>query len=144
MDVQGRGGRSTFTSSTGHGVLRMVVAHGFVSSGTWSVRWTSTGHAETSQAAADLEIAGLIRGRVGGTAAEPVVRGTWSIRGAAHITRPVHSTAPVRDHGAETETMTLAGTSCESVAGSFVPSFSSRSAAATFRGTARWTGTPVG
>ncbi|MCW2783523.1 MAG: hypothetical protein JWP74_40 [Marmoricola sp.] len=121
----------------------MVVAHGFVSSGAWSVRWTSTGHASTAQAAAHLEIAGLIKGRVGGTAAKPVVRGTWTIRGAVHVTRPVTSTAPINDHGADSEAMTLSRTSCDGVSGSFVPSFNSKSAAASFAGTAQWTGTPV-
>ncbi|MFL6156006.1 MAG: hypothetical protein ACJ72D_07945 [Marmoricola sp.] len=144
MDVQGQGGKTGFGDSKGTGTMDLVVAGGKVTGGTWNVRWTSVGHADTGQAEATIRLTGKIRGTVNGTAAKPVLPGSWTIHGTAKITKPVHATAPVDESGKDSETMTVESTACDAVTGTFLPSFNSKNAAATFTGTARWVGTRKG
>lgn len=144
MDVDGRGGDAGFASSKGRGTMRLVVADGTVTSGTWTVAWRSRGTADTGQAAATLTLRGRIAGSVKGPAGKPVLDGTWSLNGQVHITKPVDQRAPVSETGTGTETLEVTDVSCETVTGTFLPSFNSKDAAATFTGTATWVGKPVG
>jgi hypothetical protein len=140
MAVDGKGGSAAFASTEGTGTMAVVVAGGKVTSGSWSVHWHSHGHADTGQAAATITLAGTIGGTVTGPATKPVLPGTWRVKGTATITKPVHASSPVDDTGNDSETMQVASTVCDQVTGTFLPSFNSKDAAATFTGTARWDG----
>ncbi|HET6152738.1 MAG TPA: hypothetical protein VFE15_07260 [Marmoricola sp.] len=140
MDVDGKGGSAGFGSTKGTGTMSVVVAGGSVTSGSWSVHWHSQGHADTGQAAATITLTGTIGGTVTGPATKPVLPGTWRIKGTATITKPVHASSPVDDTGKDSETMAVSSTVCDHVSGTFLPSFNSKDAAATFTGTARWEG----
>jgi hypothetical protein len=144
MDVDGKAGNAGFASSQGKGRMKLIVKGGNVTSGTWKVTWTSEGHADTGQAAANIRLTGTIGGGARGPATKPVLLGTWAIHGTATITKPVHSSAPVDETGKDTATLALDSVSCDAVTGSFMPSFNSKDAAATFTGTARWSGRPQG
>ncbi|MBO9522008.1 MAG: hypothetical protein J7518_10770 [Nocardioidaceae bacterium] len=141
MDVQARGGSAAFTSSPGVGTMTLVVARGQVTRGTWKVGWTSTGHAETAQAAATVDLTASIAGTVRGPVTLPVVAGRWALHGKASITEPVQQTAPIDESGRASTTMTVESTACDAVTGTFLPSFDAKDAAASFTGTARWVGT---
>lgn len=140
MDVDGKGGNAAFTSSKGTGTMKVVVENGSVKSGTWSLAWHSTGHAETAQASATVNLNAKIAGKVTGPAAKPVVSGSWNLHGKATVTKPRVLTVPIDESGQDAETMTVESTSCDQVTGTFLPSFNSKDAAATFTGTARWVG----
>jgi len=140
MDVQGQGGRTTFTSSQGEGTLALTVSGGRVTGGRWTVTWHSTGSAETANAKADLALRGTIAGRAGGTASRPTLTGTWHIVGTARITRPVQTSAPVDESGPDTEKLTVRTAGCDDATATFLPSFNSKDTLSTFRGEASWTG----
>lgn len=140
MDVQGRGGRTTFTSSQGEGTLTLRVSGGTVTGGRWTVAWRSTGSAETANAKANLTLRGTITGHAAGTASAPRLRGTWHIVGTARITEPVQTSAPVDETGPDTETLEVSATGCDDATATFLPSFNSKDTLSTFRGRATWTG----
>ncbi|MET3962189.1 hypothetical protein ABIE44_002123 [Marmoricola sp. OAE513] len=148
MDVRGSGGGSSGTSgfadSKGAGTLRVVVARGRVTDGTWTLTWKSEGHADTGRAAASIKLTGNVRGSVKGPATKPVLRASWKVDGTVEVTKPQKYSAPVNESGEDSETMKIVSADCDEVTGTFLPSFNSKDAAATFTGTAEWKGTPAG
>jgi len=139
LDVTGVAGLAP-TKSSGSGELHAVVQGGKVVQGTWRVTWHSVGHGTTNGAQASVALDAEIAGNVKGAAAEPVVHGAWSISGTARFTEPVTATVPVAESGQDNATMTVKTTDCDTVAGTFVPSFNTKNAMASFSGTARWVG----
>jgi hypothetical protein len=144
MDVDGNAKDTGFGSSKGSGTMTMVVKKGHVTGGHWNVSWKSQGSADTGQAAATIKLDGTISGGMKGPATKPVLLGSWAIHGTAKITKPITSSAPVDETGKDTETLSIDSATCDEVEGSFLPSFNSKDTAATFSGTARWTGKPQG
>jgi hypothetical protein len=147
MNVRGSGGgtsgKSGYADSKGTGKLRVVVANSKVTKGTWSLAWKSEGSADTGQAAASITLDGTVKGILRGPATKPVLPGTWKIDGTVTVTKPQKYTAPVNETGEDTETMKILAADCDEVTGTFVPSFNSKDAAATFTGKAEWKGTPT-
>lgn len=141
MKVRGAGGQSGYAESEGTGRLTLTVTDGKVSGGTWTLTWKSHGEAETKDAAASVDLTGTVNGTAKGAAARPVLPHNWRIKGTAHVTRPVQTSAPFDETGSDQETMTIKTSTCAQVTGSFVPSFNSKETAATFTGTAEWIGT---
>lgn len=141
IDVHGDGATSDYADSRGTGQLTLIVRNGRVSSATWSLTWKSHGQAESGGATATVDLTGKVTGSAKGTATKPVLAGTWRIKGTAHVTRPAQSTAPFDESGTDQERLTVRASTCAQVAGTFVPSFTSKETAATFSGTAEWIGT---
>jgi hypothetical protein len=139
LDVNGVAGVAA-TKSSGSGQLHAVVKDGMVVQGTWKVSWHSVGHGALNGAEAKVWLDTDIAGTVHGPAAKPVVHGAWAISGTAKVTSPVTATVPIEASGEDSETMTVEATDCDAVTGTFIPSFSSKNAMATFAGTARWVG----
>jgi hypothetical protein len=141
MTVRGVGGRTEFTSSPGRGTLDLVVADGKVTGGSWQVRWTSRGHAETANASAAIHVTGTIKGAWSGRDSAPETTGTWTLTGAATITEPQQATAPIDETGPLTATMKVRASDCRHAGGTFAPSFTSKDTLATFTDKATWTAT---
>lgn len=140
MDVRGNGGQSGFADSRGTGRLTLTVKDAEVTGGTWTLTWKSHGEANTGQAAATVDLTGTVTGTAKGTAAKPVLTDNWRIKGIATITKPVKNRAPFNETGTGSETLTITSSACDRVTGTFVPSFNSKEAAATFTGKAEWIG----
>jgi hypothetical protein len=142
LDVQGSA-QNVQTQSSGSGELQVIVEHGQVTGGTWALTWHSTGHGSTNGASAKVNLDAQISGKVVGTATKPVVQGSWTITGKATVTSPVKATVPIDESGHDSEVMTGETTACDTVTGTFVPSFNAHNPMATFSGTARWVGHPT-
>ncbi|MCW2755983.1 MAG: hypothetical protein JWQ32_3394 [Marmoricola sp.] len=138
IDLSGRGRGGTYDTTHGTGTLRLTVSNGRVTAGRWSVGWHSQGHAETGTASATIILRGTLSGTASGTATTPVLSGIWAIHGTATITRPVRGSAPLDETGRTRDLLRITSTSCDRITGTFAPSFTSKDARATFRGTARW------
>ncbi|MCW2855184.1 MAG: hypothetical protein JWR52_799 [Marmoricola sp.] len=138
IDLTGRGAGATYDTTQDTGTLRLTIANGRVTAGRWSVGWHSQGHAHTGTASATIVLRGTLNGTVSGSATTPVLSGIWAIHGTATITRPVRTSAPVDETGRTSDPLRITSTSCDRITGTFAPSFTSKDARATFRGTARW------
>lgn len=141
MTVRSNDGQSGYADSPGTGRLQLTVTDGRVTSGSWSLTWKSHGVAETAAAAATVDLTGLVRGTAQGSAAKPALSGAWEIDGVARVTRPAQITDPFHETGQLAEALTIRSSTCDRVAGRFVPSVTSKEAAVTFTGTADWIGT---
>jgi hypothetical protein len=144
LDVQGTGGTAKFADTPGTGSLRLVVAHGKVTDATWSVDWTSEGHASSGKAKATIKVAGSLSGTATGTAARPVLDGDWLIKGSASITVGAQtSSAPVDQTGPQKSPLKIRRADCTEVTASFSVDFTSTDAAAIFTGKGAWVAKPV-
>jgi len=143
LDVESEGGDSEFDDSAGTGSLRVLVEDGKVVTGTWTTRWRSTGRAKTEQAEAEITLTGTIGGKVSGAARQPVLNGTWRVRGTAVVTKPSEHRIPIDESGTRTAKLTPRSTGCDDVIGVFFTSFESKDALVTFTGEGTWKGRRV-
>lgn len=127
--------------SGGKGSLTMVVKNGQVTGGKWAVAWRSKGLSQEGGITTKIDVAGEIHGGVSGGAAVPFLKGTWRIVGNATV--DIVGVIPLDFSGKDSEDMRIESTTCDQVSGTFIPSFNSKGAPATFSGTARWTGSRV-
>lgn len=138
MRVTTRSGGARLTTTRGTGTLRLVVAHGRVTGGHWSLHWVARGQVDTGQAAASIVLPTSLSGTTQGSAAKPALIATWTIRGTATITKPVQESVPFTEAGHLGESLRITSLSCDHVTGSFPVSFASKDAQTTSSGTARW------
>jgi hypothetical protein len=142
MAVKGKGLEGQAFSG-GKGQLTMVVKEGKVTSGTWGVTWRSVGSGTTQGITAEIDLDGQVGGGVKGSAAKPLVVGSWTISGTATVNIGGIDPIPLEFSGKASETMTVEQADCAEISGTFIPSFNAKGSPATFTGTARWTGTKV-
>jgi len=142
MSVKGQG-LTGQAFSGGQGQLKMTVEDGKVKGGTWGVTWHSSGSSTEGGVTAEIEIDGEVGGGVKGSAAKPLVTGSWTISGTATVDIGGIGPLPLEFSGKASETMTIEEADCAELTGTFIPSFNAKGSPATFTGTARWTGTRV-
>jgi hypothetical protein len=125
-------------------VLQVVVEGGRVTGGTWALTWDAAGPSSAKDSQSTVQLHGQVAGTVTGTAAEPVLRGRWTVTGSAAVTSPVTATASVDEAGRGRSALAVRVTACDALTGTFAPSFRSTDAFAASDGTARWTGRRTG
>ncbi|WP_341928237.1 hypothetical protein [Nocardioides psychrotolerans] len=130
--------------SGGRGTMTLTVKNDKVISGRWNVDWLSTGLSSEGGIQVALRLRGNVNGGVKGSAAKPLLTGSWSLTGRA-VVSVGGAVLPLGFDGKASETMQVETSSCDQVSGTFVPSFNDNAGGGTsFSGTARWSGARVG
>lgn len=132
--------------STGSGQMEVVVKDGKVTSGTWTMKFDSSGTLTTAESTATLKgVTGTITGTVSGPASKPALVGSAGIGGSIDVTVSGFSTnVPLGQTVTATAALTVDQSTCAKVGGTFIPSFNQNAGGyAVFDGIARWEATPA-